>query len=110
MEIKNETFCPLLKKDCIGLKCNWFIQLRGKHPQTGNDIDEWECSIKWLPVLLIENAQQTRQGGAAVESLRNEIVKMKKEAYRMREENLKRINFREMDATYEDVYNKGEIK
>ena len=28
-----------------------------------------------VPVLLIENAQQSRQTGAAVESFRNEVVK-----------------------------------
>ena len=30
--------------------------------------------MAWLPVLLIENAQQSRQTGAAVESFRNEMV------------------------------------
>ena len=31
--------------------------------------------MAWLPTLLIENAQQSRQTGAAVESFRNEMVK-----------------------------------
>jgi hypothetical protein len=75
MEIKAGDFCPLLKKDCITLKCAWFTQLRGKNPNTGKDIDEWGCSISWLPILLIENSQQQRQTGAAVESFRNEMVK-----------------------------------
>ena len=30
--------------------------------------------MSWLPVLMIENAQQSRQTGAAVESFRNEMV------------------------------------
>jgi hypothetical protein len=34
-----------------------------------------DCAIKWIPVLLIENAQMERQTGAAVESFRNESVK-----------------------------------
>ena len=29
----------------------------------------------WLPVLLVENSQQQRSTGAAVESFRNEMVK-----------------------------------
>lgn len=33
------------------------------------------CAITWLPMLLIENSQQQRQTGAAVESFRNEMVK-----------------------------------
>ena len=34
--------------------------------------------MAWLPVLLIENAQQSRQTGAAVESFRNEMVEANK--------------------------------
>jgi len=75
MQIENGTFCPLIKKDCIGLKCNWFIKVRGTHPQTGQEIDEWDCTLKWLPMLLIDNTQQVRQGAAATESFRNEMVK-----------------------------------
>lgn len=29
----------------------------------------------WIPILLIENSQQQRQTGAAVESFRNEMTK-----------------------------------
>lgn len=75
MQMKPGNFCPLLKKDCVGLQCNWFIQIRGTNPNTGKDVDEWGCSIAWLPHLLIENANQTRQAGAATESFRNEFVK-----------------------------------
>ncbi len=32
-------------------------------------------AVTWLPVLMIENSQQQRQTGAAVESFRNEVVK-----------------------------------
>lgn len=31
--------------------------------------------MAWLPVLMIENSQQQRQTGAAVESFRNEMVR-----------------------------------
>lgn len=75
MKIEPGKYCPLLKKDCIGLQCSWFMLVRGKHPQTGADVDEWNCAITWLPVLLIENSQQQRQTGAAVESFRNEVVR-----------------------------------
>ena len=75
MKFKPGTYCPLIKKDCIGLKCSWYTQMRGKNPNTGEDIDEWGCAVTWLPLLLVENAQQSRQTGAAVESFRNESVK-----------------------------------
>jgi hypothetical protein len=75
MELKPGTLCPLLKKDCIQFKCAWFMQLRGTNPNTGREIDEWGCAVPWMPILLIENSQQQRQTGAAVESFRNEMVK-----------------------------------
>jgi hypothetical protein len=74
MQIKPGNFCPLLKKDCVGITCAWFTQVRGINPNTGADVDEWACAIAWMPVLMIENSQQQRQTGAAVESFRNEMV------------------------------------
>jgi len=75
MKIEPGKFCPLLKKDCIGLQCNWFMLVRGTNPQTGEEVDDWSCAMTWLPVLLIENSKQQRQTGAAVESFRNEVVR-----------------------------------
>lgn len=51
------------------------MQIRGNHPQSGAEIDEWGCSIAWTPILMIENAKLQRETGAAVESFRNEMVK-----------------------------------
>lgn len=74
MQIKAGCYCPLLKKDCIQTQCSWFTQVRGVNPNTGQEIDEWGCAIAWMPMLAVENAQQSRQTGAAVESFRNEMV------------------------------------
>lgn len=75
MQIKQGNFCPLIKKDCKGAECSWFTQVRGFNPNSGKEIDEWGCAIAWLPVLLIENSNNQRQTGAAVESFRNEMVR-----------------------------------
>lgn len=75
MQLKSGNFCPLIKKDCKGIECSWFMQMRGVNPNTGKDVDEWGCAIAWTPVLLIENSQQQRQTGAAIESFRNEVVR-----------------------------------
>lgn len=80
MKVEQGTFCPLLKKDCIGPKCAWMVQLRGTNPNTGKDVDEHFCSIGVLPMLLIENAKEVRQGAAATESFRNEVVRRSEEA------------------------------
>ena len=74
MELKPGTFCPLLKEDCIQFKCAFWTHVRGKHPQSNQELDEYDCAVRWLPVMLIENAQQTRQAGAAIESFRNQVV------------------------------------
>lgn len=75
VQLKAGNYCPLLKKDCIQMQCNWFIQVRGYDSNTGKEVDEYGCSIAWLPHLLIENANQMRQAGAATESFRNEMIK-----------------------------------
>jgi uncharacterized protein YjiK len=75
MQLKNGTFCPFIKKDCVGLTCTLFTRVQGYDINTGNQVDEYQCAIAWLPTLLIENSGQQRQTGAAVESFRNEMVK-----------------------------------
>ncbi len=75
MKLEPGTHCPLLDKECIQFKCAFWTQLRGKNPQTGSEIDEWACAVAWLPILLIENAKEVRQGAAATESFRNAVMK-----------------------------------
>jgi len=76
MKIEAKPNCPLNGfEPCKQLDCAWFLKIRGNNPNTGEEVDEWGCSIAWLPVLMIENSQQQRQTGAAVESFRNEMVK-----------------------------------
>ena len=67
--------CPLHKQDMSKVchKCPWWTRLQGKHPNSGDAVDEWGCAVSWLPMLLCENSQQSRQAGAAVESLRNVV-------------------------------------
>jgi hypothetical protein len=79
MKLEQGKYCPLIKKDCIGLQCSWFTQIRGMNPNTGEPVDEWGCAITWMPMLLIENSQQQRHTGAAVESFRNEVVRTNQE-------------------------------
>lgn len=74
-QIKQSTFCPLVKGDCLGLGCSWYTLIRGIHPQTGKEVDEWGCAIALLPALLINTARESCQTGAAVESFRNEMVR-----------------------------------
>lgn len=74
MQLENGDFCPLVQGKCKKLECVWFTRIAGQDPNTGKQVDEYGCAVAWLPTLLIENAQQSRQTGAAVESFRNETV------------------------------------
>jgi hypothetical protein len=81
--LKNGTFCPLIKKDCVGLTCAWYTRVQGIDNNTGNQVDNYECAISWLPMLLIENSGQQRSTGAAVESFRNEMVKSNEQSQQL---------------------------
>ena len=76
--------CPLMGGECIEdgsikdgelVSCRFWVHVLGKDPQTGKDVDTADCAFCWTPILLIENSQQQRSTGAAVESFRNEMVK-----------------------------------
>jgi hypothetical protein len=76
MKIEPKNNCPLNNfEPCKELECAWFMKIRGANPNTGEELDDWGCAMSWLPVLLIENSQQQRSTGAAVESFRNEMVR-----------------------------------
>lgn len=76
MKLEPKSNCPLDNfNPCRQLDCAWFMKIRGNNPNTGEEIDDYGCSMAWLPVLMIENSQQQRSTGAAVESFRNEMVK-----------------------------------
>jgi hypothetical protein len=68
--------CPFNGKDVSRVchKCPLYVQVQGTNPNTGQPVAQWACSFAFVPMLLIENSQQQRQTGAAVESLRNEVV------------------------------------
>ena len=83
MKLSPGKFCPLIGKDCIGLQCSWFTQIRGMNPNTGEEIDEWGCAVTWLPMLLIENSQQQRETSASIQSARNESVRDNEENRRL---------------------------
>ena len=76
MKLEVKANCPLNDfSPCKQLECAWFMKIRGQNPNTGEDLDDYGCAVSWLPVLMIENSQQQRSTGAAVESFRNEMVR-----------------------------------
>jgi hypothetical protein len=76
MKVEIKDNCPLNKfKPCKKFDCAWYTAVQGTNPNTGEFVNEWGCAMAWLPILMIEGSQQTRQAGAAIESFRNEMVK-----------------------------------
>ena len=62
MKLEAKANCPLDNfNPCRQLDCAWFMKVRGANPNTGEEIDDYGCSIAWMPVLMIENSQQQRQ-------------------------------------------------
>lgn len=92
MKLEPGNYCPLIKKDCIQLKCNWFLQIKGMNPNTGQEIDDWGCAISWLPVLLIEGAKQQRDTAYAVQSFRNEMAEQAEQSTKVMQANLEIAN------------------
>lgn len=67
--------CEEIKNGAIH-RCRWYKCLAGQDPQTGETLsDVWDCSLAWLPLLLVENANTGRSVAAATESFRNESIK-----------------------------------
>ena len=56
--------------------CPKFVKISGVNPNDGQPIDKFGCVDSFLPMLLVENSLMQRQTGAAVESFRNEMVKV----------------------------------
>ena len=83
MKLEREHWCPLIGEECMKLKCEWFTQIRGTNPQSGEEVDEWGCAVTWLPMLLIENSQQQRETSASIQSARNESVRDNEENRRL---------------------------
>lgn len=86
-----DCFCPFHKKETVDKEgrvrsrparmsevchtCPLWVQLRGKDPQSHGEIDQWNCSLAWLPLMLIETAQQMRQAGASTDKVATEVKK-----------------------------------
>lgn len=70
-----EKICPFIKEKCLEHVCQFYVHVQGINPQTGAQMDNWDCAIAWLPVLLIEGANESRKTAASVQSFRNEMVK-----------------------------------
>lgn len=91
---KEGSNCPLYRKDVSRVchKCEWYVRVIGQHPQKDEMVDNWGCSLAWMPMLLINTAKEARQGAAATESFRNDMVKVGQGLYAVQREALNRVS------------------
>lgn len=84
-EIKVKTGdCPLGAKcetvktepngEIVIYRCPWFIKVKGHDSNTGDEIEDFNCAIAWMPALMINTANEARKNVAATESFRNEVI------------------------------------
>jgi len=100
MATDKKIICPLMGKPCIEdgsivdgelQACRFWVTVHGRHPQTGETINNSDCAFCWTPVLLIENSKMQRETGAAVESFRNEMVKANESSIALLSQSQKRL-------------------
>jgi len=93
MALEIEYTCPL-GSECETIKdnkiyrCAWYTHVVGKHPQTGEETNDWSCAIAWMPTLQIEQARTNRGQTDALESFRNEAVKGQNEFNKLIQESV----------------------
>jgi hypothetical protein len=80
MAIEQVAFCPLGKqceeiKDSRIYKCAWLITLKGVDPATGENIDQNQCAVASIPIMIHENAKYALGTARAVDDFKNEMVK-----------------------------------
>jgi hypothetical protein len=82
---EDHLYCPFWQKPQSEVchKCPLWVQLRGKDPQSTQEVDAWGCSLMWLPKLLIEGAQQSRQAGASADKVATEVAKFHENMVKM---------------------------
>jgi hypothetical protein len=72
--------CPLNgMKTCKKVRqkngCAWWMWFTFNDPTTGDDVAQHACAMVWGPYMSMKAAQESRQGAAATESFRNELVR-----------------------------------
>jgi len=85
-----DSICPFHRLSMADVchTCPLWIQVRGRHPQTDEEIDMWNCSVAFLPMLLINNAKEVADGVRATLSFRNMVAEQ--ETARRNEISIKR--------------------
>jgi hypothetical protein len=69
--------CPFWRKSMAKVchRCPLWTRLLMQHPQTGEQVDRWDCAIALAVVTGVEAGHRTNQLCAVVEDARNNLVR-----------------------------------
>lgn len=99
--------CPYtgFEKQCreivLSCKCPKFISI--KQMDNGEMKDVHGCADGFMPMLVIEGARQTYSVGAAIESMRNEVVKQQEATLDMLALPYKQLQMNPTQVVYDPV-------
>jgi hypothetical protein len=73
-KLLDKNVCPLLQGACIEQRCLFWVHLLGLNHNTGQEVDVWDCSFRWLPNLITEVRGATAGVAASVQDFRNHMI------------------------------------
>ena len=72
--------CPYTghKKECSKLRdrCPKWVFFRGTDPNTGQEVNNYDCADRWQVRMMMEIAQETRMGAAETNKFRNIMFRL----------------------------------
>lgn len=68
--------CPLHRKSMAKVcrTCPLWVRVTMQEPQNGEQVDRWDCSLAWLPSLLINLGKESAANVAATHKVRNVVA------------------------------------
>lgn len=66
--------CPILNGPCVEKGCKFWSKLATQFQ--GKTEETWECVVLMVPFLILENSKMVARNGAAIESLRDEEIRV----------------------------------
>ena len=68
---RKKNYCPLVGTSCLEHDCKFYGNMKGTHPQTGQELDNWNCTIVWLQITGLNIGRQINDLSVDFEELRN---------------------------------------
>lgn len=68
--------CPFWRGPCRKEECRLWIRVQGKNPQSEEYVERFGCAFEWMPMLILDVAQQSRQAGASTDKVATEVAKV----------------------------------